>query len=146
MRNLIRGQVSGLPSGQDVARALGIEPIPDKDLRVGKASVEGLTENRSITDYGDSFRGKAPLWFYVLAEAQHDWTSRASILNGNNLAKNTVPNQLGPVGGRLVAETFVALMDLDPASVLHAPANWRPSYGIGHGFGIVDLVRTAGLG
>ena len=42
MRNLMRGQVSGLPSGQDVARALGFEPIQDKDLRVGKASVEGL--------------------------------------------------------------------------------------------------------
>ena len=146
MRNLMRGQVSGLPSGQDVARALGIEPISDKDLRVGKASVDGLTDNRSITDYGDSFRGKAPLWFYVLAEAQQDWCSRALNLNGNTLAKNTLSNQLGPVGGRLVAETFVSLMDLDPTSVLHAPASWRPSYGIGNGFGIVDLVRTAGLG
>jgi len=67
-------------------------------------------------------------------------------MNGTPLAKNTVSNQLGPVGGRLVAETFVALMDLDPTSVLHAPASWRPSYGIGDGFGIVDLVRTAGLG
>jgi len=146
MRNLIRGQVSGLPSGQDVARALGFEPIQDKDLRVGKASVDGLTDNRSITDYGESFRGKAPLWFYVLAEAQQDWCSRVLNMNGNPLAKNTVSNQLGPVGGRLVAETFVALMDLDPTSVLHAPASWRPSYGIGDGFGIVDLVRTAGLG
>lgn len=146
MRNLTRGQVSGLPSGQDVARAMGLDPIPDRDLRVGKASVEGLTENRSITDYGDSFRGKAPLWFYVLAEAQQDWCARASSLSGDALMRNTLPNHLGPVGGRLVAETFIALMELDPASVLHAPADWRPSYGAGGRFGMVDLVRTAGLG
>jgi hypothetical protein len=129
MRNLMRGQVSGLPSGQDVARTMGLEPIADRDLRVGKASVEGLNENRSIADYGDSFRGRAPLWFYVLAEAQHEWCARASSLSGDALAKNTVPSHLGPVGGRLVAETFVALMDLDLASVLHAPVDWRPSYG-----------------
>jgi hypothetical protein len=146
MRNLMRGQVSGLPSGQDVSRALGLEPIPDRYLYVGKASVEGLTENRSIIDYGDSFRGKAPLWFYVLAEAQQEWRSRALILPGDALAKNTQPTRLGPLGGRLVAETFVALMDLDPASVLYAPNDWRPSYGNGDRFGIVDLVRTAGLG
>ena len=146
MRNLMRGQVSGLPSGQDVARTMGLEPIADRDLRVGKASVEGLNENRSIADYGDSFRGRAPLWFYVLAEAQHEWCARASGLSGDALAKNTVPSHLGPVGGRLVAETFVALMDLDLASVLHAPADWRPSYGNGGRFGMVDLVRTAGLG
>ena len=146
MRNLMRGQVSGLPSGQDVARAMGLEPIPDRDLRVGKASVEGLTENRSITEYGDSFRGRAPLWFYVLAEAQQEWCARASSLSGDALARNTVPSHLGPVGGRLVAETFVALMDLDPASVLYAPVDWRPSYGSDGLFGMVDLVRTAGLG
>ena len=45
-----------------------------------------------------------------------------------------------------VAETFVALMDLDPASVLHAPVDWRPGYGSDGLFGMVDLVRTAGLG
>ena len=146
MRNLSRGQVSGLPSGQDVARAMGLDPIADRDLRVGKASVEGLTENRSIVDYGDSFRGQAPLWFYVLAEAQQGWCARVSGLVGDSVARNAVPNHLGPVGGRLVAETFVALMDLDPTSVLHAPADWRPGYGTGGRFGMVELVRTAGLG
>jgi hypothetical protein len=145
MRNLMRGQVSGLPSGQDVARAMGLDVIPDKDLRVGKASVDGLAENRSIVDYGDSFRDQAPLWFYVLAEAQHDWCTRVSGMSGDASAKNVAPNRLGPVGGRLVAETFIALMDLDPASVLHAPADWRPTYGVGSRFGMVDLLRVAGL-
>ena len=146
LRNLMRGQASGLASGQDVARAMGIEPLSDEDLMVGKATVAGLTTNRSITAYGDSFRGQAPLWFYVLAEAQYTWCSRARALAGDDLAKNTLPGHLGPVGARLVAETFVALMELDPDSVLHAPRQWQPTYGQGPRFGMVDLIRTAGLG
>ncbi len=146
LRNLMRGQASGLASGQDVARAMGIEPLSDEDLMVGKATVAGLTTNRSITAYGDSFRGQAPLWFYVLAEAQYTWCSRARALAGDDLAKNTLPGHLGPVGARLVAETFVALMELDPDSVSHAPRQWQPTYGQGPRFGMVDLIRTAGLG
>jgi len=146
LRNLMRGQASGLASGQDVARAMGIEPLADEDLMVGKATVDGLSANRSIVDYGDSFRGQAPLWFYVLAEAQYNWCRRARAKGGDDLAKNTLPGRLGPVGGRLVAETFVALMELDPDSVLHAPRHWRPTFGQGPQFGMVDLIRTAGLG
>ena len=146
LRNLMRGQASGLASGQDVARAMGYEPLSDKDLMVGKATVDGLTENQSITAYGDSFKGQAPLWFYVLAEAQYTWCNRARAHTGDDFAKNTLPGHLGPVGGQLVAETFVALMELDPDSVLHAPRDWQPLYGQGSRFGMVDLVRTAGLG
>ena len=146
LRNLMRGQTSGLASGQDVARAMGIEPIPDHDLMVGKATVDGLTSNRPITDYGDSFRGQAPLWFYILAEAQSHWNRRATALDGDDLAKNTLPGHLGPVGARLVAETFVALLELDPDSVLHSPRRWKPDYGHKGRFGMVDLIRTAGLG
>lgn len=146
LRNLMRGQKSALASGQDVARAMGFDPIPDSELRVGKANVDGLLENKSITDYGDSFRGQAPLWFYVLAEAQAHWNRRATAHEGDDFAKNVLPGHLGPVGGHLVAETFIALMELDPDSVLHAPRDWQPSYGEGVRFGMVDLIRTAGLG
>ena len=146
LRNLMRGQASGLASGQDVARAMGLDPLADEDLMVGKATVEGLATNQPITAYGDSFRGQAPLWFYVLAEAQYAWCNRARASSGDDLAKNTLPAHLGPVGARLVAETFVALMELDADSVLHAPRHWQPHYGQGPRFGMVDLVRTAGLG
>lgn len=146
LRNLMRGQASGLASGQDVARAMGMVPIPDEDLMVGKATVNGLTTNLPITAYGDSFRGQAPLWFYVLAEAQYAWCRRARALKGDDGARNTLPGHLGPVGAQLVAETFVALMDLDPDSVLHAPHAWRPDYGQDLRFGMVDLLRTADLG
>jgi len=146
LRNLVRGNISGLPSGQDVARAMGFEPLADKDLRVGKASVEGLDENLSIEAYGKSFRGRAPLWFYILAEAQHDWSQRALPAKGSAESRNATPSRLGPVGARLVAETFIALMARDPSSVLHAPSQWRPAYQDKGRFGMVELVTIAGHG
>lgn len=55
-RNLLRGKRLGLPSGQRVARAMGIEPLEDSEL--------GLTEISAV------FAGNAPLWFYVLKESE----------------------------------------------------------------------------
>ncbi|MDJ0554257.1 MAG: heme peroxidase family protein [Microcoleaceae cyanobacterium MO_207.B10] len=52
-RNLLRGTVSySLPSGEEVAKAFGVSPIPLHD----KVKAAGLTET--------------PLWFYCLAEAE----------------------------------------------------------------------------
>ncbi|WP_052711653.1 peroxidase family protein, partial [Elstera litoralis] len=61
LRNLLRGVQQGLPSGQAVARAMGLDPLSDKDLRIGKATCEDMDENRAITAYGDSFNGNTPL-------------------------------------------------------------------------------------
>jgi hypothetical protein len=54
-RNLARGLFYGLPSGQDVARAIGVDPIPASDLNVT----------------GDpAFADQTPLWQYVNGEAE----------------------------------------------------------------------------
>ncbi|MBJ7450707.1 MAG: hypothetical protein JHC71_01330 [Blastococcus sp.] len=55
-RNLLRGKRLGLPSGQDVAAAMGLRPLTNQEL--------GLT--------GKEWRrlGKAPLWYYVLKESE----------------------------------------------------------------------------
>ena len=50
LRNLLRGWRMQLPSGQDVARAMGLTPIADKDLKVGKATEEFAPKNRSIVE------------------------------------------------------------------------------------------------
>jgi Animal haem peroxidase len=54
--NLKRGKAMGLPSGQDVARCLGITPLDDEILQLGSSP--------------------APLWYYVLAEAATLGTGR----------------------------------------------------------------------
>ena len=53
-RNLMRGSQLGLPSGQDVARAMGLIPLSNAAL--------GLT--------GAGWREGAPLWFYLLKESE----------------------------------------------------------------------------
>lgn len=53
-RNLIRGKRIGLPSYQDVAEAMGIEPLTNEQL--------------GLTDPG--WGGQAPLWFGILKESE----------------------------------------------------------------------------
>lgn len=145
-RNLIRGAQHQLPSGQDVARAMGIDPIQTKDLMVGKATVDGLTENKSISEYGASFANAAPLWFYILAESQHIWNQQAlSMTNASDSVRNAIPTYLGPVGGQIVAQTFIALMKNDPRSILHADVAWRPKYQRQGKFDMPALIVAAGL-
>jgi hypothetical protein len=57
-RDLERGQGTGLPSGEAVARAIGAEPLTDRELGLRSA---GWTD-------------ETPLWLYVLREAgvRHD--------------------------------------------------------------------------
>jgi hypothetical protein len=122
-RNLLRGLALGLPSGQDVARAMGVEPIADKDLRVGKAVVGDLATNNPLVELDKSFADNAPLWFYVLAEAQHEFILRAKGQGGKG---DKEPVRLGTVGGRIVAETLLGLLWADGTSYLRQAPNWKP--------------------
>ena len=145
-RNLSRGVQDQLPSGQAVARALGLTPLENKDLKVGKATLEGMAENHSIEEYGDSFKSAAPLWFYVLAEAQHVWTQKVRKMSqASDAERNAVPTFLGPVGGQLVAQSFIALLKNDPQSLLYADTQWRPKYLRQGRFDMPALVVAAGL-
>jgi hypothetical protein len=55
------------------------------------------------------WHGETPLWYYILREAD----------------VRTAGNRLGPVGARIVGEVLIGLLDLDPASVRHAPKGWQ---------------------
>ncbi|HEY0320277.1 MAG TPA: heme peroxidase family protein [Pyrinomonadaceae bacterium] len=132
-RNLIRGWRMGLPSGQDVARFMHLDVIPDNKLRVGKATAEDTPDNPLLTSISQRFAGNAPLWYYVLAEAQQSF-------DGND--STTI--RLGPVGGRIVASVFIGLLVGDHFSFLYQPG-WRPiqSFMFGGKFGIADLIKQA---
>ncbi len=123
-RNLLRGLAMGLPSGQNVARAMGLIPIDDKDLRIGKAVLSDVDTNPTLASLDpDNFTDNAPLWFYVLAEAQFEWSKRAKSPGSQG---NQEPVRLGRVGGRIVAETLIGLILGDGASYLRQAPNWRP--------------------
>jgi hypothetical protein len=103
VRNLLRGLRLGLPSGQDVARAMGIRSVLTDDQLYGGLDLPA----NALTDLA----GHAPLWYYVLKEAE---------IHGSG-------ERLGPVGGRIVAEVLIGLLDGDPLSYLSVDPTWVPT-------------------
>ena len=95
VRDLERGQRVGLPSGEAVARHMGVAPLTGDEIGAQAAG----------------WHGETPLWYYILREA----------------AVRAEGDRLGPVGGRIVGEVLVGLLEVDQQSVRHAPAGWRPS-------------------
>ena len=138
-RNLLRGLSLQMPSGQAVARAMGLHPIADKDLKFGKAIVQEWKDANSITVLDESFKDNAPLWYYVLAEAQHEWFAKASKPGSKGDAE---PVTLGPVGGRIVAETLIGLVYGDGHSYLIQDPNWVPLIG-GRNLTMGQLIKYA---
>ena len=119
-----------LPSGQDIARAMGERPLDDDELFVGKATFETAfgpsAENRQLSLVHPEFAGKAPLWHYVLAESLAQWRRDVTDRNLKDDDADQWPVRLGPVGGRIVAETLVGLLLNDSQSYLSQDPNWKP--------------------
>jgi len=113
VRDLQRGQGLGLPSGEAVARRMGIAPLRPDEI--------GLVTS--------GWQGETPLWFYILKEADvcHDG------------------ERLGAIGGRIVGEVLVTLIDRDPGSFRAANSGWTPTIPAGDPgkFGLCDLLLFA---
>jgi hypothetical protein len=139
LRNLERGATFQLPSGQELARALGVEPIGDGELVIGKATEDD--PKTLLTDIAPAFSDNAPLWTYILSEAQITSWKNAD----PSVKKNDIPIRLGPVGGRLIAEVFAALLVGDPTSFLHAKTPFTPNPAFTHDgtFGLAELLNVA---
>jgi hypothetical protein len=99
-RNLLRQLTWGLPSGQQVAKAMGIKPLKPGDMG-------------GIADVYLPFLSSTPLWYYILAEAK----------------AATGGTTLGPIAGRIVTETLIGLLRADTASYLTVNPRWTPSLG-----------------
>ena len=93
---------------------MGVDPIPDEHLMVGKATEEDAATNVPLTQISPEFSHNAPLWLYVLAEAQQQFVNDGT------------PIRLGTVGGRIVAEVLVGLMLGDRHSFVVQNPEWRP--------------------
>ena len=113
---------------------MGIKPIDDALLKVGKANEDGAKTNQPLASVIPAMKGKAPLWFYILAEAQQQFK------------KNETPIHLGDVGGRIVGEVFYGLMLADKLSFLHAKPDFKPIPAFcspAGQFGIAELLKQA---
>jgi hypothetical protein len=138
LRNLERGMAFQLPSGQQVARAIGVSPIPDEELVIGMATVGG--KRRPITEVAPGLADNAPLWAYILSEAQvMSWK------NASGPVSDETPIRLGPVGGRLVAEVFASLLRGDHTSYLYVEPKFKPipEFTRDGTFGLAQLINVA---
>ena len=125
-RNLRRGLAMGLPSGQGAASKLGITPLTAAQLTSGLPPAEVALLNSN----GGILLTKTPLWYYVLREG--------AVLQAGN--------QLGPLGARIVAETFVRMLKRDKDSFMNIPG-FTPSLpsSTPGTFMIADLLEFAGV-
>jgi hypothetical protein len=103
-RNLKRGVLLGLPSGQDIAKAMKIvNPLTPEEISKGP---DGAVAKKH------HLHTNTPLWYYILKEAEQRGKGE----------------RLGPVGATLVAEVFVGLVHGDRQSYLWLKGkSWKPT-------------------
>jgi hypothetical protein len=97
------------------------------------ASAMGVTplaaaDLAELQSYG--FQSSTPPWFYVLKEAE-------VVADGLTL---------GPVGGRIVAEVLIGLIQSDPSSYLVQKPKWTPTLSTaGSSFRMKHFLAFAGV-
>ena len=114
-RDLQRARALDMPSGEAIARAMGITPLT--------AAQVGLAAR--------GWEGETPLWYYVMKEAE---VSNAGV-------------SLGAMGGRIVAEVLIGLLEADPTAYLNVARDWQPTLPTKETgtFTMADLLRFAGV-
>ena len=117
-RNLLRHITWGIPSGQAIAAQTGSDRLSAADLAF-------------LSPFGADLDTSTPLFLYILAEAD-------AMEDGA---------RLGPVGGRIVAEVFLGLLQMDPTSFMAAEPNWWPTLPgrEADSFVMTDLLTLAGV-
>jgi hypothetical protein len=157
-RNLRRGtNVLALPSGEQVAKAIGVVPLTPQQLWQGFGSGKPFPANLPADDqkvvteilnrrgavwarWSAELNGNTPLWYYILREAELLGIQRQPA--DDHVAFGG--QHLGPVGSTILAETFVGLLARDPNSYLNRWPGFQPILPKrGPSFDLADLVAFA---
>ena len=101
VRNLLRGRLVGLPTGQEVAAQMGVTPMTPDQIAAGPH--ENILRANGL-------HCETPLFYYILREAK--------VQQGGH--------RLGQVGSRILVETFHGLVEASQFSILKEN-NWKPS-------------------
>lgn len=118
--DLVRGYILRLPTGQAVAKKLGLPTMSKADFE----KVAANEEQMQILQSG--LVNHTPLWFYILAEA----------------ARFQEGQRLGPVGSTLVAGVLIGLVRESNDSYMRDP-DFSPTLGQNGGFDLADLFQLA---
>jgi heme peroxidase len=120
-RNLLRQVTWSLPSGQRIAREIDAQPV-------------NMPQFAGLRGRGFDLERSSPLWAYCLHEA-------FALAGGLTL---------GPVGGTIVGEVIIGLLELDRRSYLAVDRGWEPTLPQRDGrvtgeFRMVDFLTFAGV-
>jgi hypothetical protein len=121
-RSLTRGVNFGIPSGQAIARKLNVPVLTPAQLHeLAPFALDSTTTMDTST----------PLFYYVLKEAE---------VMEDGL-------RLGPVGGDIVGEVFVGLLQQDSSAYLKVQPDWKPTLPSSRpgDFRMTDLLKFAGV-
>jgi hypothetical protein len=102
VRDLLRGYIFRLPSGQSVANAIGVE----HEIITPAEFQELLPESQWNVLRNSELRDKTPLWFYILAEAARE------------KERNPDHDYLGSVGSHIVGGVLMGILYRSTNSVL----------------------------
>ena len=103
--------------------------LPSGQRVAGAMGIAPLTDAQLAALKPLGLHKRTPLWYYVLREAE--------VHSGGQ--------QLGPVGGRIVGEVMIGLLQGDTTSYLKQEPDWTPELGAGDDFTMVDLLKFAGV-
>ena len=124
-RNLLRHMTWSMPSGQAIAGAMGVDRLSGDDLK-------------ELKTYGVGLELNTPLFYYMLKES--------ALVPNSDIGKNTGGFHLGPVGGRIVGEVVIGLLQSDPSSYLVQQPTWVPTLQKpGTDFRMTDFLTFAGV-
>lgn len=105
--------------------------LPSGQRVARKMGTTPLSNAQLDLENDPDWKKQAPLWFYILKEAELQHSGE----------------QLGAVGGRIVAEVILGLLYLDRSSFLRSNPSWSPTPPIARASGIFeigDLLKFAG--
>ncbi|OUM04441.1 hypothetical protein A8M77_01680 [Variovorax sp. JS1663] len=115
LRNLVRGYLLSVPTGQAVAQAVRdalpqIQPLTAEQLRA-VAKDAGDAQLSALVAGG--FDVRTPLWYYMLAEAAH-------------VRATSGQSHLGPIASAIIAEVLVQLVMLSADNFMSVPGWTSP--------------------
>lgn len=124
-RNLLRHITWSMPSGQAIAEAMNVERLTANDLD-------------ELRPYGLGLESSTPLWYYILKEA--------ALVPNTDIGKNKGGFHLGPVGGRIVGEVVIGMLQADASSWIVRQPGWTPTLQRpGPDFRMTDFLTFAGV-
>lgn len=118
---------------------MGVAVMSDDDIKIGKFTGDKPTSRARSSRWPAPPSRATAHCGRVLAETEPVETTVKTTAGD----KKIVTRRLGPVGGRIVAETLVGHPLSDSQSFVNVDPLWQPSMAVGGVFGLRELIAAS---